>query len=48
MVIMYEDNYAFIFVVLGAIMLIELEIGLKVRRFKPGRDRWIFKGDKYP
>jgi hypothetical protein len=22
--------------------------GPKVRRFKPGRGRWIFKGDKHP
>jgi hypothetical protein len=39
MVIMYEDNYAFILVVLGAVMVIVLEIGPKVRRFKPGRNR---------
>jgi hypothetical protein len=25
-----------------------LAIGRKVHRFKPGRGRWIFKGDKHP
>jgi hypothetical protein len=27
-------------------MVIELAIGLKVRGFKPGRNRLTFKGDK--
>jgi hypothetical protein len=29
-------------------MVIVLAIGPKVRGFKPGRVRWIFKGDKSP
>jgi hypothetical protein len=35
-------------VVLGDVMVIVLIIGSKVRGFKPGRERWIFKGDKNP
>jgi hypothetical protein len=35
-------------VALGGVMVIVLAIGLKIRGFKPGRWRWIFKGDKNP
>jgi hypothetical protein len=35
-------------VALGDIVVIVLATGLKVRRFNPGRGRWIFKGDKNP
>jgi hypothetical protein len=27
-------------------MVIMLAIGPKIREFKPGRERWIFKGDE--
>jgi hypothetical protein len=35
-------------VVLGCVMFILLAIGPKVRGFKPGRGRWVFKGDTNP
>jgi hypothetical protein len=35
-------------VILGGVMVIVLAIGPKVREFKPGRERWMFKGDKNP
>jgi hypothetical protein len=35
-------------VVLGGLMVIVLGIGSKVRRLKPGRGQWIFKGDRNP
>jgi hypothetical protein len=34
------------YVVLGAVMVVALDTGYKVLGFKPGRERWIFKGDK--
>jgi hypothetical protein len=33
---------------LGGIVVIVLAIGPNVRRFKPGRGRWIFKDCKHP
>jgi hypothetical protein len=33
-------------VVLGGVMVIVLATGPKVRELKPGRRKWIFKGDK--
>jgi hypothetical protein len=36
------------YVTLGGVMVSVLVIGPKVRRFKPGGGRWIFKGDKNP
>jgi hypothetical protein len=33
-------------VVLSGVMIIVLVISPKFRKFKPGRERWIFKGDK--
>jgi hypothetical protein len=35
-------------VALGGLVLSVFAIGRKVRGFKPGRGKWIFKGDKYP
>jgi hypothetical protein len=35
-------------VALGGVKVSMLPIGSKVRGFKPGRERWIFKGDKNP
>jgi hypothetical protein len=35
-------------VTLGGIVVSVLAIGPKVRGFKPGQGRWIFKGDKNP
>jgi hypothetical protein len=35
-------------VFLGGVIVIVLAIGPKVRGFKPGRARWIFKGGKSP
>jgi hypothetical protein len=35
-------------IVLGGVMVIVLAIGPKVREFKPGREQWLFKGDKMP
>jgi hypothetical protein len=35
-------------VVLGGVMVIVLVTGPKVPGFKPGREKWIFKGDKNP
>jgi hypothetical protein len=35
-------------IVLGGVMVSVLATGPKVRGFKPGRGRWIFKGDKNP
>jgi hypothetical protein len=35
-------------VVLGGVMVTVLAIGPKVRGFKPGRERWISKGDNNP
>jgi hypothetical protein len=35
-------------VVLGGLVVIVLDTGPKVCGFKPGRERWIFKGDKNP
>jgi hypothetical protein len=35
-------------VVLGGLVVIVLAIGPKVHGFKPGRERWLFKGDKNP
>jgi hypothetical protein len=32
-------------VALGGLVVIVLSTGPKVRGFKPGRGRWIFKGD---
>jgi hypothetical protein len=37
-----------IIVVLGSIVVSVLAIGPKVRGFKPGRGRLLFKGDKNP
>jgi hypothetical protein len=34
------------FVVLGGLVVSVLAIVFRVRGFKPGRGRWIFKGDK--
>jgi hypothetical protein len=34
--------------ILGGLVVIVLAMGLKVRGFKPGRGRLIFKGDKNP
>jgi hypothetical protein len=34
--------------VLGGLVVIVFAIRPKVRGFKPGRGRWIFKGDKNP
>jgi hypothetical protein len=33
-------------VALGGLVVSVLAAGFKVRGFKPGRGRWIFKGDK--
>jgi hypothetical protein len=33
-------------VVIGGVMVIVLAIGPKARWFKPGRQPWIFKGDR--
>jgi hypothetical protein len=33
-------------VALRGLVVIVLAIGPKVREFKPGQGRWIFKGDK--
>jgi hypothetical protein len=35
-------------VALGGLVVSVLATGPKVRGFKPGRGRWIFKGDKNP
>jgi hypothetical protein len=35
-------------VVLGGLVIIVLVIEPKVRGFKPGQGRWIFKGDNNP
>jgi hypothetical protein len=35
-------------VLLGGLMVIVVAIGPMVCGFKPGRERWIFKGDKNP
>jgi hypothetical protein len=35
-------------VVVGGVMVTVLLIRTKVRGFKSGRERWIFKGDKNP
>jgi hypothetical protein len=35
-------------VILGGIIINVFVIGPKVRGFNPGRERWIFKGDKNP
>jgi hypothetical protein len=47
---MLKVMYAFMHgdVVLGGIMVIVISTGPKVRGFKPGRERWPFKGDKNP
>jgi hypothetical protein len=36
------------YVALDAVVFSVLAIGPKVRGFKPGRERWIFKGDNIP
>jgi hypothetical protein len=41
------QSYCFI-VVLGGLIVIVLAIGPRVREFKPGCERLIFKGDKNP
>jgi hypothetical protein len=33
---------------LDGVMVVMLATGHKARGFKPGRGRWIFKGDKNP
>jgi hypothetical protein len=33
-------------VIVGGVMVVVIAIGSKVRGFKVGRGRWIFKGDK--
>jgi hypothetical protein len=33
---------------LGGVMVIVLSIGCRFRDFKPGRERWIFEGDRNP
>jgi hypothetical protein len=38
--------YTMTLVVLGGVMVVMLATGPKIREFKPGRERWIFKGDK--
>jgi hypothetical protein len=34
------------FVVLGGLVVIVLDTGIKVRGFRPGRGRWVSKGDR--
>jgi hypothetical protein len=43
----FTDSVTNLLVVLGGLVVIVLSLGLKVRGFRPGRGRWIFKGDKY-
>jgi hypothetical protein len=35
-------------VAIGGVMVSVLAIDPKFHRFKPGRERWIYKGDKNP
>jgi hypothetical protein len=42
----FETQLWLFVVVLGGVMVIVLANILKVRWFIPGRQRWIFKGDK--
>jgi hypothetical protein len=44
----FDNGLSMVQVVLGGIMVIVLAIGSKFRWFKPGRERWIFKGDNNP
>jgi hypothetical protein len=41
-------NYLSTLVALGGLVVSVLTTGPRVRGFKPGRGRWIFKGDKNP
>jgi hypothetical protein len=35
------------YVVLDGVIVVVLAIGLKVRRFKPGRERWVLRAIKF-
>jgi hypothetical protein len=43
--IVYYTDYKGQLVVLFGLVVIMIDIGPKVREFKPGRGRFIFKGD---